>query len=85
MPSCRGAAGAFQATTSAGLVFLGVAWERAAAISIITPLVVFGPGFVIALYYLLRGDIDLKQLRRLSSAQAVEHVVEEEDIELSHA
>lgn len=85
VPTPGAAAGAFQATTSAGLIFLGVAWERAAAISIITPLVVFGPGFVIGLYYLLRGDIDLKQLRRLSSAEAVEHVVEDEEIELSHA
>ncbi|OLE55424.1 MAG: hypothetical protein AUG51_02905 [Acidobacteria bacterium 13_1_20CM_3_53_8] len=85
VPTPGAAAGAFQATTSAGLIFLGVALERAAAISIISPLVIFGPGFLVALYYLLRGDIDLKQLRRLTSAEAVEHVVEDEDIELSHA
>ena len=85
VPTPGAAAGAYQATTTAGLILLNVGLERAAAISIISPFIVFGPGFLIGLYYLLRGDIDLKQLRRLSSAEAVEHVVEEEDIELSHA
>ena len=73
VPTPGGAAGAFHAATAAGLIFLGVA--------IVTHLIVFSPAFAFGLYYLLRGDIDLTQLRQLTSPEAVEHVVEDEHIE----
>lgn len=81
VPTPGGAAGAFHAATAAGLIFLGVARDQAAAVAIVTHLIVFSPAFVFGLYYLLRGDIDLTQLRQLTSPEAVEHVVEDEHVE----
>lgn len=81
VPTPGGAAGAFHAATAAGLIFLGVARDQAAAIAIVTHLIVFAPAFLFGLYYLLRGEIDLTQLRQLTSSEAVEHVVEDEHIE----
>jgi uncharacterized protein (TIRG00374 family) len=80
VPTPGGAAGAFHAATAAGLLFLGVAKETAAAISIVLGLVDFGPAVVIGFLYLIRGDVNLSQLRSLTSADAVEHAVEDEPI-----
>jgi len=63
VPTPGGAAGAFHLAFSTGLVFLGVSLERAAAISIAAHLVGFVPALVVGLYYLLRGSINLAQLR----------------------
>jgi uncharacterized protein (TIRG00374 family) len=81
VPTPGGAAGAFHAATAAGLVFLGVAREQAAAVAIIIHLVDFAPAVLFGLYYLLRGDIQIKRLRELTSSEAVEHAVEDEKIE----
>jgi glycosyltransferase 2 family protein len=81
VPTPGGAAGAFHAATAAGLIFLGVAREQAAAVSIIIHLVDFAPAVLFGLYYLLRGDIQIKRLRELTSPEAVEHAVEDEKIE----
>lgn len=81
VPTPGGAAGAFHAATAAGLVFLGVALEKAAAVSIIIHLVDFAPAVFFGFYYLLRGDIQIKRLRELTSPEAVEHAVEDEKIE----
>lgn len=80
VPTPGGAAGAFHAATAAGLIFLGVAREQAAAVAIITHLVVFSPAFGFGLYYFLRGDINIARLRELTSPEAVEHVVEDEKV-----
>ncbi|HKY27023.1 MAG TPA: lysylphosphatidylglycerol synthase transmembrane domain-containing protein [Pyrinomonadaceae bacterium] len=80
VPTPGGAAGAFHAATAASLVFLGVAKETAAAISIVLHLVDFGPAVVIGFFYFVRGDINLKRLRTLASPEAVEHAVEDESI-----
>ena len=80
VPTPGGAAGAFHAATAAGLIFLGVPREEAAAISIVTHLVVFSPALFFALYYFLRGDINVTRLRQLTSPEAVEHAVEDEEI-----
>ena len=85
VPTPGGAAGAFHAATAAGLIFLGVSREQAAAASIITHLVVFAPALIFGLYYFLRGDIDIARLRSLTSPEAVEHAVEDEKIELTGA
>ncbi len=81
VPTPGGAAGAFHAATAAGLVFLGVAREQAAAVSIVIHLVDFAPALLFGLYYLLRGDINVTRLRQLTSSEAVEHAVEDEKIE----
>jgi uncharacterized protein (TIRG00374 family) len=80
VPTPGGAAGAFHAATAASLIFLGVARETAAAISIVMHLVDFGPAVVFGFYYFVRGDINLKRLRSMASPEAVEHAVEDESI-----
>jgi uncharacterized protein (TIRG00374 family) len=80
VPTPGGAAGAFHAATAAGLIFLGVPRETAAAISIVMHLIDFGPALVFGLYYLFRGDISLSRLRSMTSSEAVEHAVEDEAI-----
>lgn len=80
VPTPGGAAGAFHAATAAGLIFLGVPRETAAAISIVMHLIDFGPAAVFGFFYLIRGDINFSRLRSLSSPEAVEHAVEDESI-----
>lgn len=80
VPTPGGAAGAFHAATAAGLIFLGVAREEAAAVSIILHLVDFAPAVVFGLYYLLRGDINISRLRFLAASEEIEHAVEDESI-----
>lgn len=80
VPTPGGAAGAFHAATAAGLLFLGVTKETAAAISIVMHLVDFGPAVIFGFIYFIRGDINLSRLRSLTSADAVEHAVEDEPI-----
>jgi hypothetical protein len=72
VPTPGGAAGAFHAATAAGLIFLGIAREEAAAISIVLHLVVFAPALVFGLYYFLRSDVSLERLRRLAASETPE-------------
>jgi uncharacterized membrane protein YbhN (UPF0104 family) len=80
VPTPGGAAGAFHAATAAGLIFLGVARETAAAIAIVMHVVDFGPALVFGFFYFIRGDINISRLRSLTSSEAVEHAVEDEPI-----
>jgi uncharacterized protein (TIRG00374 family) len=80
VPTPGGAAGAFHAATAAGLIFLGVPRETAAAVSIVMHVIDFGPALVFGLYYLFRGDISLSRLRSMTSSEAVEHAVEDEAV-----
>jgi glycosyltransferase 2 family protein len=80
VPTPGGAAGAFHAATAGALVFLGVAKETAAAISIVMHLVDFGPALLVGLAYIMRGDINLSNLRAMTSPEAVEHAVEDEEV-----
>jgi hypothetical protein len=80
VPTPGGAAGAFHAATAFGLIVLGVSENQAAAASIVVHLIDFGPAVLFGLYYLLRGDINIGRLRQLSSSEAVEHAVEDEEI-----
>jgi hypothetical protein len=83
-PTPGGAAGAFHAATAYGLLFLGVATlEQAAAVSIVIHLVAYAPALFIGLYYFLRGDISIARVRELTSSEAIEHAVEDEEIEPS--
>jgi len=80
VPTPGGAAGAFHAGTAAGLIFLGVARETAAAISIVMHLVDFGPAVIFGFFYFIRGEINLSRLRSSATPEAVEHAVEDEEI-----
>lgn len=67
VPTPGGAAGAFHAAAAAGILFLGregVTPELAAAAALMIHLTGFGPALPIALFYLLRGDINLTRLRQ---------------------
>jgi len=64
VPTPGGAAGAFHVATARGLAFLGVAAAKATAVSIILHLVVFGPALFLGLYFFLRSDVKLSNLRR---------------------
>jgi uncharacterized protein (TIRG00374 family) len=84
VPTPGGSAGAFHATTKYGLhTFLAVDENKAAAIAIIMHLVFFGPALVIGLYYFLRGKVSISRVRELATPEAVEHAVEDEDLEIS--
>lgn len=80
VPTPGGAAGAFHAATAAGLIFLGVTREKAAAISIVMHVIDFGPAIIFGLFYFMRGDLNLSRLRSLSTPEAVEHAVEDEPL-----
>lgn len=80
VPTPGGAAGAFHAATAGSLIFLGIAKETAAGVSIVMHLVDFGPALVFGLIYVIRGDINVGRLRTLTSPEAVEHAVEDDDV-----
>ncbi len=67
VPTPGGAAGAFHAATAAGLLFLGVKKEMAAALSIVLHLVDFGPALLFGIFYLIRGDLSVTKLRAMIS------------------
>ena len=67
VPTPGGAAGAFHAATAAGLLFLGVQKETAAALSIVLHLVDFGPAILFGIFYVIRGDLSLSKLRTMIS------------------
>lgn len=63
VPTPGGAAGAFHAALSGGLIYLGVTLGQAAAISITAHLVGFVPALAFDSYYLFRGSINLTALQ----------------------
>jgi uncharacterized protein (TIRG00374 family) len=77
VPTPGGAAGAFHAATAAGLLFLGVKTETAAALSIVLHLVDFGPALLFGLFYVIRGDLSLSRLRALISPEQTDDLVKE--------
>jgi uncharacterized protein (TIRG00374 family) len=68
-PTPGGSAGAFHAAAAKGLEFLGLDPNLAASIAIIYHLIAFGPPFVIGLFYLIRDDISLGQLREMIASE----------------
>ena len=63
VPTPGGAAGAFHAAISSGLIFLGATVDQAAAISIVSHLLGYVPALIFGSYYLLRWDVNLAQLQ----------------------
>jgi uncharacterized protein (TIRG00374 family) len=72
VPTPGGSAGAFHAAAAKGLEFLGLDPNLAASIAIVYHLIAFGPPFVIGLFYLIRDDISLRQLRELIASETAE-------------
>ena len=72
VPTPGGAAGAFHAATAAGLLFLGVKKETAAALSIVLHIVDFGPAVLFGIFYVIRGDLSISRLRTLISPASAE-------------
>src|SRR5215204_4952912 len=72
VPTPGGAAGAFHAATAAGLLFLGVKQETAAALSIVMHLVDFAPALLFGIFYAIRGDLSFSRLRTLISPKEAE-------------
>jgi uncharacterized protein (TIRG00374 family) len=70
VPTPGGAAGAFHAAISSGLLFLGATLDQAAAISIVSHLLGYVPALIFGSYYLLRWDVNLSQLQQEVSAAA---------------
>ena len=71
VPTPGGAAGAFHAATAAGLLFLGVQKNTAAALSIVMHLVDFGPALLFGVFYVIRGDLSFAKLRTMISPEQV--------------
>ena len=69
-PTPGGSAGAFHAAAAKGLEFLGLDPNLAASVAIVYHLIAFGPPFIIGLYYLIRDDISLGQLREMVASEA---------------
>lgn len=73
-PTPGGAVGAFHAATVAGLMFMGVARDEAAAATIILHLFGFLPALAFGFFHLLRGDLNLTRLRGIISGPKETHV-----------
>jgi uncharacterized membrane protein YbhN (UPF0104 family) len=70
IPTPGGSAGAFHAAAQKGMLFLDVEQNLAAATAIAIHIVSFGSPFIFALFYLMRTDIRLSQLRAMMSGAA---------------
>ena len=70
VPTPGGAAGAFHAAISSGLIFLGATVDQAAAISIVSHLLGYVPALILGSYYLLRWNVNIAQLQEQVSAVA---------------
>ena len=71
-PTPGGSAGAFHAAAAKGLEFLGLDSNLAASIAIVYHLIAFGPPFLIGLFYLIRDDVSLRQLREMIASETAE-------------
>jgi len=71
-PTPGGSAGAFHAAAAKGLEFLGLDPNLAASVAIVYHLIAFGPPFLIGLFYLIRDDISLRQLREMIASETTE-------------
>jgi uncharacterized protein (TIRG00374 family) len=69
VPTPGGSAGAFHAAAAKGLEFLGLEPNLAASIALIYHLIAFGPPFILGLYFLIRDEISLDQLREIIASE----------------
>jgi glycosyltransferase 2 family protein len=69
VPTPGGSAGAFHAAAAKGLEYLGLDANLSASIALVYHLIAFGPPFIIGLFYLVRDDISLIQLREMIASE----------------
>ncbi len=69
LPTPGGSAGAFHAAAAKAFEFLGLESNLAASIAIVYHLIAFGPPFILGLYYLIRDEISLDQLREIIASE----------------
>lgn len=69
VPTPGGSAGAFHAAAAKGMEFLGLDANLAASIAIVYHLIAFGPPFIVGLFYLIRDDISLRQIREMIATE----------------
>jgi glycosyltransferase 2 family protein len=73
VPTPGGGAGAFHVAAQAGFEFLGVEKNLAAAIAVVYHLIAFGAPFILGLYYLIRDDISVQQIRDALNEEMATH------------
>jgi len=69
IPTPGGSAGAFHAVAAKGFELLGLEPNLAASIALVYHLIAFGPPFFVALYFLIRDDITINQLRETVASE----------------
>ena len=69
VPTPGGSAGAFHAAAAKAFEFQGVEANLAASTAIVYHLIAFGPPFLLALYYLIRHEISIGQLREMIASE----------------
>ncbi|NBO66405.1 MAG: UPF0104 family protein [Acidobacteria bacterium] len=72
VPTPGGSAGAYHAALARGYEIIGVETNLSASLTIVGHLIGFGPPFLLALYFLVRGDISLTSLRQLMAGEPVQ-------------
>lgn len=70
VPTPGGSAGAFHAAAAKGLEFLGLEHNLAASIAIVYHLIAFGPPFLMGLYFLIRDDLHIGQIREMLASES---------------
>ena len=73
VPTPGGGAGAFHAAAAKGFEFLGVETNLAAAIAVVYHLIAFGAPFILGLYYLIRDDLSVQQIRDALNEEMTAH------------
>ncbi len=73
VPTPGGGAGAFHAAAAKGLEFLGIETNLAAAIAVVYHLIAFGAPFILGLYYLIRDDLSVQQIRDALNEEMTTH------------
>jgi len=73
VPTPGGSAGAYHAAAAKGLEFLGLEPNLAASIAIINHLIGFGPPFLLGLYFLIRDDLRISQIREMLTTEDLPH------------
>lgn len=72
VPTPGGATGPFHAATSAALIFLGIAQNKAASVAIVLHLVIFTPATLFGVYYVFKDGLSFGRLKRIGERDVEE-------------
>ncbi|MBK9313337.1 MAG: flippase-like domain-containing protein [Acidobacteria bacterium] len=73
VPTPGGSAGAFHVAAAKGFEILGLETNLAASIAIIYHLIAFGPPFLMGLFFLIRDEISIHQIREMLASESEPH------------